>query len=165
MYQYWQAGWLIAAPFIYLLIYLLGIGVMAAMVGGKIWPLAKRFAHSLLPIVLVYHITHYYTMIQSHGVKIIALASDPFGYGWNLFGTADWYRYNIVPNVETVWHVQVVLIVVGHVISLCIAHFEALRAFDNRRTAAVSQLPMMGLMVAFTVFGLWILSQPMQVGR
>lgn len=164
-YQWWQRGWLMLSPFIYLAVYLTGISVMAAIVGEKIWPLAKRFAYSLLPIVLVYHVTHYYTMIESHGVKIIALASDPFGYGWDLFGTAHWFRYNIVPNVETVWHVQVGLIVFGHMVSVYIAHLEALRLFGDRRTATVSQLPMMALMVTFTVFGLWVLSQPMQLGR
>ena len=167
IYAFWQAGWLTASPFIYLLFYMTGIFLMYCLTRKhaetpSIRILALRFSASLLPIVLVYHITHYYTLIQSQGVKIIALASDPFSFGWNLFGTAKWFQRTIVPDVATVWHVQVALILIGHIAAVYIAHLEALNIYGNRKTAAISQIPMLVLMVAFTVVGLWILSQPLQ---
>jgi hypothetical protein len=36
----------------------------------------------------------------------------------------------------------------------------ALRLFASRREAMVSQLPMLLLMVAYTVIGLWVISLP-----
>src|SRR3546814_13604326 len=68
--------------------------------------LALAFAFSLLPIVLVYNITHYYTLMFTQGVKIISLLSDPFGWGWNLFGTAGLLRAPILPSMSMVWHTQ-----------------------------------------------------------
>lgn len=167
LWRVWQGTWLFASPWLYLLVYLLGVAGVAALAGHRepLMATARRFALSLLPIVLVYHVTHYYTLLQSQGVKIIALASDPFGRGWDLFGTADWFQYNIVPDVGLVWHVQVTLIVAGHVASVYVAHLQALQWLRDRKLAAISQLPMLVLMVAFTVAGLWILSQPIKVPR
>jgi hypothetical protein len=166
LYAYWQTGWLLLSPFMYLLAYLAAVGLMA-WITGRGWhlrELALRFAPTLLPIALVYHVTHYYTLIQTQGVKIIALASDPFGRGQDWWGTAHWFRGHIIPDITVVWHVQVGLIVLGHIASVYLAHLEALRCFGDRRLAVLSQLPMLVLMVAFTTAGLWILAQPIQNG-
>lgn len=164
IYQYWQAGWLLLWPLIYLLLYFGGIALvrLAASQPPPVRILAMRFMPSLLPIVLVYNITHYYTLIQTQGIKIIALASDPFGHGRNWFGTANWFQGTRIPDTETVWHVQVALIVLGHVIGVWAAHGIALRCFGSRRVAVISQLPMLVLMVFFTTAGLWILAQPIK---
>lgn len=166
LYAYWQTGWLLLSPFLYLLAYLAAIGLMAWITGHgrRLRELALRFAPTLLPIALVYHVTHYYTLIQTQGVKIIALVSDPLGRGQDWFGTASWFRGHIIPDITVVWHVQVGLIVLGHIASVYLAHLEALRCFGDRRLAALSQLPMLVLMVAFTTAGLWILAQPIQGG-
>lgn len=166
LYPWWQTFWLLVFPLLYLATYLGTIELLRRLTGcqhGR-GELALRFAHSLLPIVLVYHLTHYYTLIQTQGVKIIALISDPFGFDWNLFGTAEWMRDAIVPDTTVVWHIQVALLLAGHIASVVLAHLEALRIFPDRRTATLSQLPMLALMVAFTVFGLWILSLPLDAG-
>lgn len=81
----------------------------------------------LLPIVLVYHVTHYYTLVQTQGVKVIALVSDPFGFGWNLFGTATWLRGSIIPDMNIVWHTQVGLLLAGHIASVVVVHLEVRR--------------------------------------
>lgn len=163
LFLYWQSFWLLISPFVYLAMYLLFVWLMrlGARTDHSVRTLALRFAPTLLPIALVYNVTHYYTLIQTQGVKIISLASDPFGRGWNLFGTAHWLQRTIVPDLGTVWHVQVGLIVFGHIVSVYLAHQVALRCFDNHRRAVISQLPMLALMVLFTTAGLWILSQPL----
>jgi hypothetical protein len=53
------------------------------------------------------------------------------------------------------------LILFDHIISVYVAHLVALRVCPTRRQALLSLLPMLGLMVAFTVAGLWILAQPL----
>ena len=60
-----------------------------------------------------------------------------------------------------VWHSQVALILFGHILSVWTAHRIALRLWPHRRAAMLSQLPVLLLMVAFTVFGLWVLAQPL----
>ncbi|HEY1078314.1 MAG TPA: hypothetical protein VGE51_16580 [Fontimonas sp.] len=155
---------LVLSPFLYLGVYLFFIA-LAKWLGRSahsLRELALAFAYSLLPIALVYHVTHYYTLILTQGVKIVSLLSDPFGWGWNLFGTAGLFRAPFLPDLGLVWHTQVGLILFGHIVSVWIAHVEALRLFPTRGRALLSQIPMLLLMVAFTTFGLWILAQPIQ---
>ena len=93
------------------------------------------------------------------GQFIITLASDPFGRGWNLFGTADFAPNLAIVAPDTVWYAQVGALVVGHVAGLAIAHDRAVTIFENRRAALRSQYPMLALMVLYTVGGLWLLSR------
>ncbi len=158
----WNSVWLLLSPLLYLAAFALFVA-LGKWLGRseRPWGLLMRdFASSLLPIALVYHVAHYYTLIQSQGVKIVRLISDPFGWGWDLFGTAGWLRYRIVPEPDTVWHAQVLLIVAGHVASVYLAHRVALRLFPSPRQALLSQIPMLLLMLLFTAAGLWLLSLP-----
>src|SRR3546814_8786345 len=69
---------MLLSPFIYLAVYL-GFVALAKFVTRSrlsLHQLALAFAFSLLPIVLVYNITHYYTLMFTQGVKIISLLSD-----------------------------------------------------------------------------------------
>jgi hypothetical protein len=162
-YLVYQSAWLLILPVLYFLVYFSFIWLCKRIAKSNLSTreLSLHFAYSLLPIVLAYHLSHYYPLLQTQGIKIISLASDPFGMGANIFGTANWFRAPIIPNVETIWHSQLALIVGGHIMSIYIAHLQALSLFGSRRQALLSQLPMLVLMVAFTVLGLWILSLPM----
>ncbi len=165
-YLAFESVCLLLSPFLYLAVFLLFVALakLAARSELSVRELALRFGFSLLPIALVYNLTHYYTLILTQGVKIVSLLSDPFGWGWNLFGTARLFRAPILPDMGLVWHSQVFLILFGHVVSVYIAHLEALRTFPTRRAATLSQLPMLALMMVFTTVGLWILAQPIQSG-
>ena len=166
LYLGWQTLVLVLSPFLYLALYLafIGLAKLVARSTISLRELALRFAFSLLPIALVYNVTHYYTLVVTQGVKIVPLLSDPFGFGWNLLGTAGWLRAPIIPAAGVVWHTQVDLIVGGHIVSVYLAHLEALRTFPTPRQATLSQLPMLVLMVTFTTIGLWILAQPIKGG-
>ncbi|TXH02650.1 MAG: hypothetical protein E6R07_14770 [Nevskiaceae bacterium] len=166
VYAAYESLWLLASPFIYLAVYVAFIALAKTLSRSTLGvrELALRFAYTLLPIALVYNVTHYFTLILTQGVKIVSLLSDPFGWGWNLLGTAGLFRAPIFPDMGTVWHTQVALILVGHVVSVYLAHVEALRSFGTRRAATLSQLPMLALMMLFTAFGLWILAQPISSG-
>lgn len=163
-YVAYELLWLIASPFIYLGLFVLflWLGRIVTRSALPLSELALRFGYSLLPIALVYHATHYYTLLLNQGVKIRALVSDPFGWGWNLFGSAISGRVPIIPDMGVVWNTQVWLILIGHVASVYLAHAEALRSFPSRTQATLSQIPMLLLMVLFTGIGLWILAQPLQ---
>lgn len=135
---------------------------LSALIGGGVSgrQAMRAFALSFLPIAIAYHAAHYLSYLLMAGQLAIPLASDPFGWGWDLFGTSA-HEVDIgVISMKTVWTIAVVAIVTGHVISVTLAHVEALRLFPTRRAALLSQLPMLALMVAFTSASLWILSQP-----
>lgn len=162
--QWWNTAWLLASPFLYLLAYWSAIWIMDRLTGREhgTRALALRFLPSLLPIAFVYHLSHYYTLLQTQAPKMLALMSDPFGFGHDWFGTADWFQRTNIPDMTAVWHAQVGLILAGHIIGVYIAHLEALRCFGGRGRAVRSQLPMLALMLALTIGGLWILAQPFQ---
>jgi len=121
--------------------------------------LVPDFVLPLVPIAFAYLVAHYFSLFVIQGQFIYSLASDPFGKGWDLFGTVDFAPNLTIVSPENVWYVQVGALVVGHVAGLAIAHDRAVALFENRRDALRSQYPMLGLMVLYTVGGLWLLSQ------
>lgn len=166
-YVVWQTAAVVLSPYLYLGLYLFFIwcAKKLAHTPRSVAELGLDFAYSLLPIAFVYNITHYYTLIATQGSQIVRLVSDPFGFGWDIFATKYWLTAPITLNAGTVWHTQVWLILFGHIVSVYLAHVEALKVFPNQRQATLSQLPMLLLMVAFTTIGLWILSQPISSGQ
>jgi hypothetical protein len=122
--------------------------------------IARLFVLSLIPIALAYHLAHYLSYLAIVGQYIIPLASDPFGMGWDLFGSSL-YRVDIsVVNARFIWYTSVITIVTGHIIAVWLAHVMALRTFKDNRAALFSQIPMLALMVSYTILSLWILAQP-----
>jgi hypothetical protein len=120
--------------------------------------LVPDFLPSLIPIALVYAVAHYFTLLLIQGQYAIPLASDPLGRGWNLFHTIH-YSPNLAPiSPNNVWYVQVGALVAGHVAGLCVAHDRAVTILPER-DALRSQYAMLGLMVLYTVGGLWLLSR------
>ena len=122
---------------------------------------AVALAHSLVPIALAYVVAHYFTLFVFQAQDLIRLASDPFGRGSDLFGTADRRIDFRLVSANAIWAVQVSAIVIGHVAALALAHDRALELSDGPRSAIRSQAPMLVLMVALTVAGLWSLSEGM----
>jgi hypothetical protein len=133
----------------------------ARSVGGTLSfrKLEFGFIHSLVPIAAVYVAAHYLTLFIFEGQAISYLSSDPFGQGWNLFGTVDdGINFTIFPTGD-IWYVRVAVVVVGHVAALALAHDRALRLYRNTQLAVRSQYWMLGVMVGFTSLALWLLAQ------
>jgi hypothetical protein len=166
-FYYWQWLMMLVSPFVYLVIYL-GFLWMTKLITRTRTPvreLALQFTFSLIPIAFVYNVTHYFTLAISQGPFIVPLMSDPLGLGWNLFGTRNWLTQPILLDAGIIWHTQVGLILFGHILSVYLAHVEALKVFPTQRQAALSQLPLLLLMVMLTTIGLWILSLPIAAGQ
>jgi hypothetical protein len=122
--------------------------------------LARRFVLTLVPISLAYHVAHYFSYLFVGGQYAIPLVSDPFGQGWDLFGTASYHVDIGFVGPRLQWYVAVIAVVLGHIIAVYLAHVTALRTFRTHRAALISQTPMLLLMVGYTMCSLWILSQP-----
>jgi hypothetical protein len=153
----------ILLPLLFFSIYLGFVELSRILGGGReggFWRCAAAYAFSLVPIAIAYQVAHYYTYLLVQGQMIVSLVSDPLGWSWNLFGTADFEpRYGIV-GAGFVWYSQVALIVAGHVIAVYLAHSISLRLVRDPGRALSSQLPMLVLMVLYTMTSLWILAQP-----
>ena len=117
---------------------------------------AWRWVPSLVPIVLAYSIAHYFSLLVFEGQAFVALLSDPFGEGWDLFGTASNLIDFTVVSPNQIAYVQVAAIVVGHVFGVVAAHDRAVEVYPER-VAVRSQYPLLGVMIAYTVGGLLLL--------
>ncbi|WP_172300165.1 hypothetical protein [Pseudoruegeria sp. HB172150] len=132
-----------------------GMGLRAAFI---------RFAPTLLPIALGYHLAHYLTSFLVDGQYSLVALSDPFLTGADLLGLGEFYVttgfFNTTGTVRTIYLTQAGAVVAGHILAVLLAHAVALRAFGDSRRAAISQIPLALFMIAYTLFGLWLLSSP-----
>ena len=63
--------------------------------------------------------------------------------------------------VGAIWYLSVAAIVGGHIAGIVLAHRLALR--DAPQRATVAGLPMVALMIGYTVLSLWIIAQPIVI--
>jgi hypothetical protein len=156
----YQRSGLILLLALYVGVYLLVIAVAKwiARIDASVASLAQRFAFSLIPIAFVYNVTHYFTFLVTQFRVLPWLMSDPFGKGWNLLNLSRLPDQFGLLDMAFIWHMQVGLILVGHLASVCVAHMISLRVCHTRRQALLTQVPMLVLMIAYTSVGLWILS-------
>lgn len=118
------------------------------------------FAYPFLPVALFYHLAHNAQHFFIEGQKVISMASDPFGWGWDLFGTASLYMSPML-NISSVWGLQAVLLVLGQIAGVAILVSISRRLLPNRRQAMVTQIPVILLLLGLSLVGLWICSMPM----
>ena len=137
-------------------VYRAAIERMAAVTGDRADELSDLFAPSLLPICAAYIIAHYFSLLIFEGQGLLAHMSDPFGEGWNLFGTATRsIDYTLMSHSAVAW-VQTGSIVVGHILAVIVAHDRALERFP-RDLALRSQYPMLYVMILYTFIGLMLM--------
>jgi len=121
----------------------------------------SAFALTLVPIALVYNAAHNYSYVVLQSQNLIPLLNDPLARGWHLLPAVVGFKPSFaLAQASTVWYAQVVLIVVGHVIAVYLAHLRAGERFRTAQRALLSQYPMLLLMVMYTMTSLWILAQP-----
>ncbi|MDP6052396.1 MAG: 4Fe-4S binding protein [Candidatus Latescibacteria bacterium] len=120
------------------------------------------FAYPFLPIALFYHMAHNTEHFFMEGQKLIVLASDPFGWGWNLFGTADLYLEPFV-HLPTIWWIQAGLMVIGQMAGVTILVRIARKHFPTWQQALRTQIPILLLMLACSILNAWLTSQPMMM--
>jgi hypothetical protein len=148
---------LLAVIGIVTLAYVVAMRMAAGVVEGAWRPFAVRFSPSLVPIVLAYVVAHYFSFLVLEGQLGLLHLSDPFGLGWDLFGTSDWVINLALLSPTAIWYVQVAAIVIGHVGGVVLAHDRAIALYE-RGDAVRTQYALLAVMVLFTASGLLILS-------
>jgi hypothetical protein len=120
--------------------------------GRRVLPLGATsgaYAATLLPIAGGYLLAHYLTLVIQGAIWLPALAADPLD-------TAA-PNLDFLP-VSAIWYLSVAAIVVGHVVAVVLAHRLALRDAPGR--ALLAGVPLVALMVSYTVLSLWIIAAP-----
>ncbi|MGN6558555.1 MAG: fenitrothion hydrolase [Solirubrobacterales bacterium] len=143
------------------IVYMLGVRGMRTVPGAPSFKkLRTGFAHTLVPIALAYLVAHYFSLFFfQEQAQFTYLLSDPLGTGHtDIFGTANNLIDYKILTANMIWYIQVAALVIGHVIGLMLAHDRALVYWPDYRKATASQYWMLAVMVAFTCFGLYLLS-------
>ncbi|GCF13014.1 hypothetical protein Harman_09490 [Haloarcula mannanilytica] len=111
--------------------------------------MARAFAGSLLPIAAAYEVAHTYPFVLRNLGGLIEI------------GTAGFLSPDLVAwlPVAGFWGSQILLIVGGHVAAVVAAHAVATTHY-GRRGGRRAHLPLVVVMVGYTVLSLWIISQP-----
>lgn len=136
----------------------LGLVVLVVVAAARLVGFAALGA-GLLPIAVGYLFAHYLTYVLGDGQRIVIALSDPFQLGWDLFGTAfyepgtDW-----IPP-ESLWTLQLVAVIGGHMLGAWSGHIVASRTTPKHVNVRLRQLPLAVLMVALTATTLWSLGQ------
>lgn len=138
------------------LAYLFAISAMASITGEEPARLSNVFGPNLIPIAAAYTVAHYFSLLVLEGQRMFIQISDPFGRGWDLFGTKDYVIDWTLVSPATIAWVQTLAIAVGHVLAVAAAHDQAISRYDTR-VAVRSQYPMLGVMIGYTVVGLFLL--------
>jgi hypothetical protein len=107
------------------------------------------YASTLLPIAGGYFIAHYLTLLIQGVAWIPTLIADQLS---TVAPPLDW-----IP-ISAVWYLSVGAIVIGHVAAVVLAHRRALQ--DSASRPILAGLPLVLLMIGYTVLSLWIIAQP-----
>ncbi|MCW2742388.1 MAG: conserved rane protein of unknown function [Blastococcus sp.] len=137
-------------------LYVLGARLSGRLAGQPDDVQPRRYAGTVVPIALGYTVAHYFSLLMLDGQRAWILASNPFGRsGVDLFGTYDHVVDLAAVSSDAIALVQVGAIVAGHVVGVTLAHERAL--LSARRARASDQLPLVVVMVLFTIGGLGLL--------
>ena len=112
------------------------------------------YAYTLVPLGLLAWIAFSLAFVFANGSYVIAVASDPFGWGWNLFGTRDFpwrpFLSSLVP------HLQTALLLIGLVAAVVLAYRIGRQNGADHVGALRAALPVTGFLVAVTGTFLWL---------
>ncbi|MEO7752555.1 MAG: hypothetical protein ABIS35_04020 [Terracoccus sp.] len=116
-------------------------------------------APSIIPIAGGYVVAHYWSLWIYQGQVTAGLLSDPLGRGSDLLGTGGLTPAVGLIEPTLVATIQAFSIVAGHLLGVLAAHERAVTVLD-RRSAVIGQVPLMVVMVVYTLTGLTILFTP-----
>ena len=119
--------------------------------------LPDQFAHAVVPIVVGYVTAHYLSYFVVVGQTTLIQLSDPMVDGSNYLGTAGLaVSYWIIAHPSLLAAVKVVAVVTGHVVGVVASHDRAIKLLPPRHQLT-GQLPLLAVMVFYTVAGLLLL--------
>jgi len=162
-YQIGSAGWWIFAAGFCVLTFALLPGLLAGLssltrrLSGTLWTARKLFtslSRSLLPLGFLAWLAFTISFAFAKLAYVWPILSDPFGWGWNLFGTAGltWQPY----LVQAAPVIEVLLLAVGFIWS-ALAVYRTIRQSGAEVTTMRAALPVWGYSLAVSLAMLWLL--------
>ncbi|KZN23888.1 hypothetical protein A4G99_13720 [Haladaptatus sp. R4] len=112
--------------------------------------ITRKFAPSLLPIAVGYHLAHYVGYFLSLSPTLLGMLSNPINP-----------PQPIIIVLPPWWSaVNMAFILIGHLLAVWVAHATAYEVFPSRMQAIRSQYPLVAVMILYTMTSMWVVSQP-----
>lgn len=118
--------------------------------------LITGYAYSIIPLGLMMHLSHNIRHLLEEGTGIIPVLSDPFGFGWNIFGTSGYMPAPLLGS-NNILLIQWLLMFIGFGFSVSVGKNISRRMFRGNDS---SYTPVLIFVFIFFVFNLWVLGQP-----
>ncbi|MBM2814777.1 MAG: hypothetical protein HW421_1539 [Ignavibacteria bacterium] len=143
----WSSALIIVPGVFYLFSYL--SKRMSGVDSVTVREIFKGFSYILVPLGLLAWIAFSFPLMFINGSYIISVISDPLGWGWNLFGTADFKWQPLLP--EYLGYVQLILLVVGLGYAISRGYFVSFRLYKTDKAALMGLIPMAGFALLVTM--------------
>ncbi len=108
-----------------------------------------KYSYCLVPLGLLAWVAFSVPLIMVNGSYIISVVSDPFGWGWNLFGTANFPWQPFLPH--WVPYIQIPILLTGLFYSIKSIHEIGQGIFPEKRQLMRSLIPITIFLVAITL--------------
>ena len=97
------------------------------------------YAYTLVPLGLFAWIAFSFPLLLVNGSYILQVVSDPFGWGWDMFGTAEVPWTPILPDI--VPYIQTVIMMIGLLYAIVKGYEVARSLYQERQSALWSFAP------------------------
>ncbi|MEM2484851.1 MAG: hypothetical protein QXT82_08465, partial [Candidatus Caldarchaeum sp.] len=127
--------------------------------GVKHIPLKKifiNFSYSLVPLSLMSWVAFSLYILLVNGSYLVAALSDPFGWGWDLFGTKHFPWTPVLTSI--IPYIQAALLIAGLYLSVKLAYRIAQRTMPSRNAAIKAAIPFAAMLTGLCLLylGLWL---------
>ena len=112
------------------------------------------FSYTLVPLGLGIWIAFSIGIILPNWSYIIRILSDPFAWGWNLFGTVG-IKWMPVLTYYT-GYLQAIAVMIFFLFSIAYGRRISYQVYANEKEAKLGWLPILGLLTLITIGFLWI---------
>lgn len=121
------------------------------------------FSLSILPIALGYHFAHYFVgflvQCQYLSIAFFELFEHDHGAHEHVMRVTTGFLFH-PPTVKLIFLTQAGVVVGSHILAVLMAHHLSARFVQTWRDKLLLQSGLSVLMVAYTIFGLWLLASP-----
>lgn len=124
---------------------------------SEVRPVARSFAPTVIPIAAAYEFAHYYPYVIRNLGRTVEAVLVFLGTPVDI-SLLSWL------SLPVFWSSQLVLIVGGHIVAVIAAHGVACNRYRSPSKARRGHLPLVFLMVGYTILSLWIVSRPVVSG-
>lgn len=113
-----------------------------------------NFSYALVPLGLAAWVAFSFGIILPNGSYLLAIVSDPFAWGWDLFGTAGSKWTPLLTGVMP--SLQMATILAGLAFSLEYGHKIAQESYAGEKAKRWGWVPMLILLLGIALFLIWL---------